>query len=194
MRRTIRLLTLVLAALLVASAAPREEARIVRIEITLTEPAFGGQTFGAAGAYQRLIGRAHGEVDPAHPGNAIIQDLYLAPRNARGLVEYATDVELLTPADPARGNRVLLFEVLNRGNKVAPGAFNAGIPPVTADRNALTAAGDGHLLREGYTLVWFGWQADVLPGLGRLTLTVPVARQPDGSPVTGILRAELTTP
>jgi hypothetical protein len=194
MRLTIRLLTPLLAAILAATAAPPAEARIVRIEITRTEPAFGGQSFGAVGAYQRLAGRAYGEVDPAHPGNAIIQDLYLAPRNARGLVEYGTDIELLAPADVARGNGVLLFEVLNRGNKVAPGAFNAGIPPVTADRNALTAPGDGHLLREGYTLVWFGWQADVLPGLGRLTLTVPVARQPDGSPITGVLRAELTTP
>jgi hypothetical protein len=110
------------------------------------------------------------------------------------MVEYVTDVELLRPADAARGNRVLLFEVPNRGNKLALGAFNAGVPAGAAERNALAAAGDGHLMREGYTLVWLGWQADVLPGMGRLTLSVPVARHPDGTPVTGIVRAELTAP
>jgi hypothetical protein len=105
-----------------------------------------------------------------------------------------TDVELLRPSDPTRGNRVLLFEAPNRGNKLALGAFHAGVPPGAAERNGLAAPGDGHLLREGYTLVWFGWQADVLPGVGRLTLSVPVARQPDGTSITGIVRAELATP
>src|SRR5207244_374296 len=41
--------------------------------------------------------------------------------------------------------------------------------------------------------VWFGWQADVLPSLNRLTLDAPVARNPDGSPITGTVRTELTT-
>jgi hypothetical protein len=193
MRTAIRLLFALVGLVLAAAAGPAE-ARIVRLEIARVEPAFGGQAFGAVGPYQRLAGRAHGEVDPAHPGNAIVQDLHLAPRNARGLVEYATDVEILVPADVARGNGVLLVEVLNRGNKLALGAFDADVPPGVAERNALATAGDGHLLREGYTLVWFGWQADVLPGASRLTLTVPTARHPDGSPITGLVRAEMTTP
>ena len=41
-------------------------------------------------------------------------------------------------------------------------------------------AGDGWLQREGYTLVWFGWQADVLPGGGRMTFSAPAARNRDG--------------
>ena len=80
------------------------------------------------------------------------------------MVEYTTDVEILGRPTGASGNRVLLFEGPNRGNKLALGAFNAGVPPGAAERNALKRAGDGHLMREGYTLVWFGWQADVLPG------------------------------
>jgi hypothetical protein len=170
------------------------EAAVVRLEITRVEPAFGGHVFSPVGPYERLTGRAHGEVDPAHPGNAIIQDLHLAPRNARGMVEYVTDLEILRPIDPNRANRVLLLEVLNRGNKLALGAFNAGVPGVAADRNLLTHPGDGHLMHQGYTLAWLGWQADVLPGQGRLTLSVPVARHPDGSPIIGTVRTELTTP
>ncbi|MBM3524114.1 MAG: hypothetical protein FJX57_14265 [Alphaproteobacteria bacterium] len=174
-------------------AAPTVEAKVVRLEIVRTEPAFGGQSFGAVGAYQRVFARAHGEVDPASPLNAIIQDLELAPRNARGRVEYTTDVEFLKPVDMARGNGTLLFEVLNRGNKLAVNAFNNGIPLPVPERNALTTAGDGHLFATGHTLVWFGWQADVLPGASRLTLSVPTARNADGSPITGLVRAELTT-
>jgi hypothetical protein len=173
--------------------ASQVDARIVRLEILRTEPAFGGQSFAVVGPYERIFARAHGEVDPAHEANTIIQDLALAPRNARGLVEYATDVEILRPVDMARGNRVLLFEVVNRGNKLAVNSFNDAVPGGVPERNALSGAGDGFLFREGYTLVWFGWQADVLLGASRVTLNVPIARNADGSPITGVVRAELTT-
>lgn len=181
----------VLAGAAVLALAASAEARIVRVEITSTEPAFSGAAFGAVGAYQRLRGRAFGEVDPAHPGNAIIQDIHLAPRNARGMVEYSTDIEILRPADLARGNRVLIVEVVNRGNKLLLSRFNEGVPLANGPQNALAVPGDGHLMREGYTVVWFGWQADVLPGLDRMTFRAPVARDPDGTPVTGIVRTEL---
>src|SRR5690349_10293969 len=96
-----------------ALAAPAE-ARITRLEISTVEPAFGGQAFGGTGAYERLIGKAHGEVDPRDTKNAIIQDIALAPRNARGMVEYTTDVEILRPADRQKGNGILFFNVVNR--------------------------------------------------------------------------------
>jgi hypothetical protein len=67
----------------------------------------GGQQFGNTGAYEHLTARAYGEIDPADPHNTIIQDLGFAPRNARGMVEYVTSVEILKPTDMARGNRVL---------------------------------------------------------------------------------------
>ena len=96
MRRTL------LAAACLAASVATADARIVRFEVTADEPAFNGASFGQVGAYRRIAGRAFGEVDPAHPGNAIIQDISLAPRNARGLVEYWTDVEILVPAERAR--------------------------------------------------------------------------------------------
>ena len=174
----------------VACAAPAE-ARITRIEITRVEPAFGGRGFGAVGAFERVVGRAYGEVDPTDPANTAIQDLALAPANARGMVEYATDVDILRPAEPTRGNGVLLFNILNRGNKGALNLFNADARGDAAAVNALADPGDGWLQRLGYTLVWFGWQADVLPGNGRMTFSAPVARNPDGLPLTGPVRSEL---
>ena len=170
------------------------EARITRVEVARVEPAFGGRSFDPVGPYQRLTGRAYGEVDPNDPLNAIVQDITLAPRNARGMVEYSTDIDILRPADMARGNGVLFFNILNRGNKGGLNAFNADIPPNLGEVNAVAEAGDGFMMREGYTVVWSGWQADVLPGNGRMTMGVPVASNPDGSPVTGIVRSELTTP
>ena len=170
------------------------DARITHIEITKTEPAFGGQSFGDTGAYERLAGRATGELDPADPANSGIQDINLAPRNARGMVEYVTNIELLKPADMARGNRILFFEVNNRGNKLAPGSFNVGVAGGVADRNALSSAGDGWLMRAGYTMVWFGWEMDARPGLNRIGMPAIVAHNHDGSPVTGLVRSEIITP
>jgi hypothetical protein len=170
------------------------EARIIRVEILKSEPAFGGASFGDAGAYLRLVGRVSGELDPADPANAGIQDISLAPRNARGMVEYSTNIELLKPADLARGNRVLLFEVNNRGNKLAPANFNEGLAGGVADRNGLTSPGDGWLMRSGYTMVWFGWEMDVLDGMNRIGMPPIVARNRDGSAITGPVRSEMITP
>ncbi len=187
------LATSAMALALAATGATTASARITRLEITKVEPAFGGRSFGAAGVFERVTGRAYGEVDPKAEANAAIQDIGLAPVNARGMVEYSTDIDILRPADPAKSNKVLLFNILNRGNKGAEDLFNADIhlPPAEVNRLAPAAAGDGWLQRAGYTLVWFGWQADVLAGDGRMIFHVPAARNQDGTPITGVVRSEL---
>jgi hypothetical protein len=177
----------------IALAVASAEARITRIEISKTEPAFAGESFGTVGSYERLMGKAYGEVDPRLPANALIQDLALAPRNARGMVEYVTDIDILRPADRSKSNGVLFFNIVNRGNKGGLPLFNADVPINAAANNDLATAGDGFMQRQGYTIVWFGWQPDVAAGANRMTMKVPVARNADGSPITGIVRSELTT-
>lgn len=180
-----------IAALAVGSllAMPRAaDARITRIEITETAPAFGGAEFGGTGRYERLRGRAFGEVDPTHPANSIIQDIALAPRNVRGMVEYETEVDILRPADAARGNGVLFFDVVNRGSRRLLALYNGATRVDNSD------AGDGFLMRRGYTLIFFGWQPDLTAGDNRVTMRVPVARNSDGSPVTGLVRSEIVVP
>ena len=173
-------------ALVVALGAPIiAEARITRIEITRVEsPTFEGTSFGAVGQYEKLVGRALGEVDPADPRNAVIADISLAPRNSRGMVEYSTDIYILRPVDRSRGNHRLFFEINNRGNNLSFPFFNdaasGGNDPTTA-----ADAGNGFLMRQGYTIVWSGWDATVAPGAGRFTITVPVAKNRDGSPIVG---------
>lgn len=191
MQRILSVLIAVLATMLLLSPA---QARITRIEIEKVEPAFGGQAFGDVGAYELVSGKAHGEVDPKLPGNAIIQDIGLAPRNVRGMVEYTSDIAILRPADPRHSNHIVLFNVTNRGNKGALSLFNADASANQIDNNLVKEPGDGWLQRQGYTLVWFAWQGDIRPGNGRMLLSVPVAHNPDGSAITGTVRAEIMVP
>ena len=169
-------------------------AKIVRIEITKVEPAFDGKSFGTVGAYEKLTGKAYGALDPASRSNRIIQDISLAPRNAKGQVEYVTDIEIIRPKDAAKGNGTLMVDVVNRGNKLTLRNFNTGMPNDGADWNALKSSGDGFLMQQGYTVIWFGWQADLVAGNNRVRLNAPVAKNKDGSPITGILRSEMVTP
>jgi hypothetical protein len=90
-------------AIAIAVMTPVAEAHITRIVIdpALSEsPAFEGRVFGPdgkVGPYEKLRGKAYGEVDPDDPRNAMITDLKLAPRNARGRVEYSMDIFILKP-------------------------------------------------------------------------------------------------
>jgi hypothetical protein len=182
-------------AVLFAVLVSEADARITRIVFTRVEqPTFGGDSFGDVGQFEKLVGTALGEVDPSHPLNAIIQDIDLAPRNARGMVEYSTDIYIIKPIDMAKGNRMLYYEVVNRGNKIAMTSFlNVGAG-VGNDPTTAADAGDGFLQKMGYTLIWSGWQPDVLPGDNRMTMRVPIALTPDGSSITGIVRSEIVVP
>ena len=185
----------ILAALGCALCAAPAEARIVGIDVTAVEPFADGAAFGAAGAYERVVGTARGELDPADPANAGIVDIALAPRNARGLVEYRTDLFMLRPKDPARGSGTLLFEVLNRGRKFL---FNwvldaqAQAAQAVNDPRSAADAGTGLVLRRGDTVVWSGWEADALRQQGGMAIDVPVATR-DGKPIVETVRDELVS-
>ena len=96
----------------------------IKLQIDLREPFADGMSFDSTGAYERLKGRIHFSIDPGDRANRRITDLNLAPRNAQGLVEYATDFYLLKPIDLNAGNRRLIYDVNNRGNKRILQFFN----------------------------------------------------------------------
>lgn len=171
------------------------QARITGIEIASVEPFADGAEFGAAGRYERVIGTARGELDPADPANAGIVDIALAPRNARGMVEYKTDLFILRPRDPGLGNGTLLFEVLNRGRKfLFNWVLDAPAQAVQAvnDPKSATDAGTGLVLRRGYTIVWSGWEADALRQQGGMAIDVPVATR-FGKSIVETVRDELVS-
>ena len=154
---------------------------VTRLEITSQKPFAGGQSFGDVGPYTQIDGIAHLAVDPLHPANETIADIKLAPRNAQGLVEFSADFRILRPDDPAKGNRRLLLDVLNRGKALALRNINSA-PDIAPD--APLDPGNGFLMRQGYSVVWCGWQHDVPDAPGLLRIHAPEAME-DGKPISG---------
>lgn len=148
----------VVAYLFVFCLAVPARAQVMRLEVTSRDLAPAG---GVAGQFEILRGRVHGEVDPLDRRNRIIQDLDLAPRNARGRVEYVATFTLARPVDPARASGMLIYSVVNRGN------------------------GTVELSEDGHVSVVSGWQGDVVPSPSNQSIAVPVAKNADGSTITG---------
>lgn len=156
---------------------------VSELAITRRGPYAEGRAFGARGPYERIEGTIRFAVAPEATANAAIVDLAYAPRDAAGLVRFAADFSLLRPADPALGARRLLFEVVNRGRRLAPRHLNAA-PPELAPTAAIDP-GDGLLLREGWTLAWCGWQWDIAPSDVLLGLRAPEALTATGDALHG---------
>ena len=171
-------------AVVVRSEVPAEVAAApdnLAIEIKRVEqPTFQGRSFGAVGAYEKLVGRAFGEVDPNDPRNAVIVDIAHAPKNARGMVEYDMDFMILKPVDLAKGNHRLWFEVNNRGNLGAFQQYNDAHADEGNNPTAADDAGNGFVLRQGYTIATAGWDISAPSGDSRFTIRVPVAVNADG--------------
>ena len=170
---TIAVFLVATAAFLVWAAPAQAEVKKIVVEKKVS-PAFEGASFGDAGKYQTLAGRAYGELDPNDPHNAIITDIRLAPRNARGKVEYVASFFLVKPIDMSKSSHLMWHDVPNRGGRVT-------IP--LAERNS----GDIGLSS--------GWQGDnsggTAPGANNDYVVVPIAKNPDGSPVTGLVMGRI---
>jgi hypothetical protein len=177
-----RLAILSVLVLLTASAA---DARVVRLRIERREVVLNGRPFGAAGPYEKLIGKVDFALDPNLPRNQIVVDLKLGPRNSAGEVEASADFYMLKPVDPARGNGRLFYQVPNRGGKGMLATFQKG----TGSLDPATDAdfGDGALMRQGFTLLWMGWQWDAPQRPGVLHMEMPIATD-GGKPITGLVR------
>ena len=116
----------VIGPLVVADAS----AQVTRIEFQVVEsPAFGGESFGSTGQYERLRGVAYGEVDPNDVRHRGIVNLDKAPLNARGRVEYSTTVEIYRPVDLERWNKAIYHIVPNRGRASVASLIECRIEP-----------------------------------------------------------------
>jgi alpha/beta hydrolase family protein len=175
-RRAVAPAASVAAASLLALLASGAQARVTKIVVeNKVSPAFDGASFGTAGQYETLAGRAFGELDPNDPKNAVIQDIKLAPRNAKGMVEYTATFQLVKPVDMTKASHLMWHDVPNRGGRLTI---------VPAER----ATGDIGLSS--------GWQGDAagrtVPGPGNDYVVVPVAKNADGSSITGRVMVRMT--
>jgi len=139
---------------------------VTKVNITNRVTVASGQAFGKTGPYEKLTGTIDFAVDPKEPHNARITDIDRATPGSDRRVHFTSDLMVIKPADPAKGNGVLLFEVVNRGNILLLNKFNSA----PSSRNPTTPEefGNGYLMREGYTLVFVGWEFDLAPGILRV--------------------------
>lgn len=155
-----------------------------KLEITSRKPFANGESFGDVGPYEQLDGTAYFTADPVNPVNDKVTDLRLAPRSNTGEVHFYADFRILKPVDQEKGNRRLFFDILNRGRGPCLRNFN-NAPDLAAD--VPLEAGNGFLMRQGYTVAWCGWQHDAPDVPGVLRLYPPEARNNDGTRITGKL-------
>ena len=163
---------------------------VIDMEISKQFPYADGEWFGNVGQYEQIEGMLHYAVDPLHDANQAIVDLEMAPRDAEGQVRFSADFVMLRPANPERGNGKLLYDVVNRGTRTV-NRFNS--PPRTFDHTAPIHPGNGYLMRQGYTVFFGGWQADVPPEPGLIGLRVPEALDENGEPLVGRMLCQFQT-
>lgn len=185
--RPVRARLLWIISIVVCFFAAAANARVKRVEIISRSDIQDGQAYGSAGPYEKIIGRVYFAIGPANLHNRQIVDLDKAPRNADGEVEFSADMYVLRPKDMDKGNGAVLFEVSNRGGK---GILNIVNGVTSHDPKA--EFGDGFLMRQGYTIAWVGWEADLSEDGDRLRMTAPVAHGPGGESLRGLVRSDFT--
>ncbi len=187
-----RLWRAVAAVAILAVGAGRASAAVERVEVVERTPFAAGTSFGAVGAFEKIRGVAWFALDPDAPANLPIVDLKLAPRDARGRVVFRSEFLMLRPARAQPST--LIYDVNNRGGIGILGQVN-GRSPANNDPTTLADAGDGFLMRHGFTLLFSAWTWDVAPqapGARPLVFAPPVAMGPDGAPLTGMIENEFT--
>src|SRR4051812_8833144 len=119
---TKKTLALIIGLLLVPLSAFAE---VAKVTIAGRATVANGDAFGKTGPYEKLTGAIEFAVNPNEPHNARITDIDRATTAADGRVHFTADLLVLKPVDPAKGNGVLLFEIVNRGNILLLNKFNS---------------------------------------------------------------------
>lgn len=172
---------------------PGSWAAVSQLSIDSVQPFADGAPFGKAGAYEIVSGSYQGELDPNLPQNKVIEGLSMAKLNSNGKVEYSSKFVMLRPVDPQLSSNILLYDVPNRGRKFSLLWMLDGKEQSASsinDPKTLEDAGNGLMMKRGYTLVWSGWEPSLNAKNNLLTLEAPIAYQKDGSEIVSIIRDE----
>jgi len=186
---------LILAALSITAALVQPLACLAAVDqVAITEraPFAPGVRFGDVGAYEKIRGIAYFSLDPGSSANARLVDLKHAPRDSHGRVTFQSEFVLLRPIKAH--DSTLLYDVNNRGSIAILGQIN-GQSPANNDPSTAADAGDGFLMRHGFTLLFSAWTWDVAPagpGARPLVLSPPIAKADDGSTITGTVANEFS--
>lgn len=116
------------------------------------------------GAYELRKGRAFYAVDPKSELNSVVMDLDLAPKDEKGLVHFSGEISLQYPSNSESFSGLSWVHVPNRG----------GMVTLSKDQ-----------MQRGLAMLNVGWEFDLPEGADKLRLTVPQAKNLDGSPIRG---------
>jgi hypothetical protein len=191
--------------LVLPALTPTATAGVAQLNITSTATAFNGAEFGAngstsVGTYEVITGTFIGKVDPDDPHNSVIVDIENGPRNPDGTVSYSADFQIIRPTNLANSAHRVIYDLPNRGGPGALSTLNGGImtdgTPITAGGNTAVppsagAAGTGFLMNMGWSIVEVGWDLTAPQGGTLFGVTLPVATNKGGSPITGPTTEEL---
>ena len=161
-------------------------AKVEKFEITSRTSFAEGTKFGDTGTYELLRGKVYFSLDPALRQNKQVVDLELVKPDSDGLVRFFADLVILTPTNPAKSNGAVLYDVNNRGNMRTLDFFNNAQGGNSLDTK--THAGNGFLMKHGWTVISSGWDGELLAGSTRLKLYPPTL----GKDITGLVRYEFT--
>jgi alpha/beta hydrolase family protein len=92
--------------------APPSQARVTKIRLDPATPLTGQDI-----PYERIAGRAWGELDPADPQNALITDIALAPQT-NGKVTYISSFFIVKPVNMGLASGMMWHDVPNRGGRI----------------------------------------------------------------------------
>ncbi len=170
---------------------------IRKLEVKERSVILGGTSFGKVGAYEKLKGIVEFEFDPNNKANRNIVDLDKAELNERGLVSARSNIYVSQPQDPKDRIGVAILEIVNRGNKTLFNKLNRWVPgpehvklnreggprggiplevgSMPHDPDSAELFGDFWLMRHGFTVIWIGWEADIIPNEQQMYLEAPRA-------------------
>jgi hypothetical protein len=154
-------------------------ARVTDVVVDDSQPLTAGTPPVAVPGYRQISGRAFGELDPDDPLNAIIQDIQLG-KDADGKVHYVASFVLTLPTDLSKASGLLWHDVPNRGTPILIGAQersfgDIGLASAWQGDNSGIDANNGTTVRPTMLVGERHW------------LQVPVARNPDGTSVPGLV-------
>jgi hypothetical protein len=164
---------------------------VERVEVSERGLFASGMAFAETGTYEKIRGTVHFALDPGVAANAPIVDLDRARRDADGKVRFTSEFLLLRPVGR---ESTLIYDVNNRGNIAILGQLNGSVPAHN-DPSTVADAGDGFLMRHGFTLLFSAWTWDVAPqasGDKPLVLSPPIALGPQGKSIVGNVQNEFT--
>jgi len=177
---------------LIIGLLPSATAKVLNVKFQTKDIILDGKEFGEHGSYELLKGKVYFGFGAENYFNNPITDIEFAPKNGNGEVEAWGNIVVLQPSDPTKRSGTALVEVSNRGRKFTPSYFNQA----TKSRELLPDDpeywGDGLLMEQGLTVIWIGWQFDLPDQKNILKLNVPIAKQRNGQPITGMVRADWT--